>query len=854
MAGKLLVIDTFGLIFRAYHAYPMLTTSEGKPTNAVFGFLQMLLTILGRYEPDYLVCGLESETPTFRHKLAADYKANRKEADPEMKVQIQDVIAILSTLNVATIQKNGFEADDVIGSFVVQHCDYFDQVQILTGDRDLFQLLSEKSHVLMPGRRFSDITEYDCQAFEQKYNLSLDDFVLYKSMIGDSSDNIKGIPGVGPKTAEKIVNKYHSIDSILANLDDLPPRIAESITEHKDLWQGFYDLCRIDASIDTGITPEETRISKLHIWKLRELVEKYELTSMQTKVTKFVSNFEKKFGSFDLFDTGLSQGNDIRELRYRIVEHVEFQKSSEEDMQNGKNETYVAYVITNKQGFLIGNGEEFIEVKTHEVYAFLVLHKIRSCIGYKLKPVLRALLDNGAEKLDEYSFLDVDIMWHLHRSDVKFDSINDLVKELQQDSFPVVYTSLMQKLEETGMINLFTLEQEIQVVLATMEWHGVKVNGEYLQALGKRYAEKIEKLKEKMFHLVGFEFNPASTKDLGHVLFEVLHLPVIKKTKTRYATDDRTLSKLEGTSDIIPLIRDFRMYSKTLSTYVNGLLDCVESDGRVHSTFNQTQVATGRFSSTNPNMQNLPSIPVIGNEIRKAFTPADEEHVFVSFDYSQIDLRVLAYETQDTELVKAFKKHEDIHQATDRRIFGKNDISKDERSFAKTVNFGIVYGMEPYGLSQSLQISQQEAKEFIEKYLDTFKGVREYFDKITHVLDTLGYVSTFMGRKRYFNSWKYLSGIQKRALFREAINMPIQGGTSEIMKLAMSKAHQYLKNHNEVGTIVLQIHDEIIIELHNSSQNDQVKEDIKNIMETVYDLGIPLVASVKEGKDLRFTS
>jgi DNA polymerase-1 len=853
--SKLLIIDTYGLIFRAYYAYPALTTSDGTPSGAIYGFITMLLKSIELIDPDHIVCSLESSTPTFRHELAADYKGNRKEADVDMKTQIGEVVNVLQSLGIPLLQKDGFEADDVIGSFAIQNQDKFDEIKIITGDRDLYQLISKNIRILMPGKTFSDFIEYDRERFETKYNISLDDFVLYKSLIGDASDNIKGIPGVGPKTAEKIVNQFHSMESILANLDQLPTRTADSIVEHQELWKKFYTLSKIECDIELPIRPEETKIEKLQIYKLRNIIERYELNSLRTRVGKFIDNFEKRYGGFGLFDDGEveTSGSKVSELRYFLSDNVEFPDGDKEKDANPVLEiSKKAYVIYSEKFIRLGNSNEFIEVPENEIFNFIIKNNIREFVGFNLKPFIKILLQNGIEKIENYNFFDLELAWYLLKQDIKLASINDLVKNLNQDLYSDIENSTKDKIKDADIDALFMTEREVQKVLAHMEYTGVCCDTDHLKKLEDECKTKIAEIRKSIFDFVGFEFNPASTRDLGHVLFDVLKLPTQKKNKTGYSTDDATLTKLEGMSEIIPMIKNFRMYSKVLSTYVLGLQEAIGEDGKIHTTYSQAQVATGRLSSINPNLQNLPTSE-LGIKIRKAFVPSSKDKIFISFDYSQIELRVLAYESQDPELIKAFQNDEDIHTATAKIVFEKEEISKEERNFAKIINFGIVYGMEPYGLSQALKIDQKSAKEFIDKYFEKFKGVRLYFDRIKEQLDNVGYVNTFMNRKRYFNSWKASGGFQKKMLFREAINMPIQGGNSELIKIAMAKVFEYLRTNNLDGNLLLQIHDEMVLELHKDECTDKFKEDIQNIMCDAYDIGVPIKVSMKEGNDLSFS-
>jgi DNA polymerase-1 len=863
---KLLIIDTFGLIFRAYYAYPTLTRGDGTPSGAIFGVLQMLLSTIDRIQPDYIVCSLESETPTFRHELSADYKSNRKKPEEDLKSQISEIINMIDFLGIKTLYKDGFEADDVIGSFATQNQENFDEIEIITGDRDLLQLLSPKIKVIMPVKSFADLVEFNRERFEAKYEILLEDFVLYKSMIGDSSDNIKGIPGVGPKTAVKIINQFHSIDAILANLDQLPPRIAEAIQESRDMWEKFYRLCKIDTDIKLELTPEETNIKKLKVYKLRELVDRYEFTSIKTRVAKFIDKFEAKYGGFGLFDENPENSGPKKaeELRYFLADKVAFTeaisaesngkfslKNASDKIEKIKVISNQAFVLFSDKFLRIGNGKDFIELPKSDLYNFIITNNIKKFVGFDLKPFIKELLKSGIENITNYEFYDLQLAWHLIKQDLNLENINGLVNYLNADEFENLVIETEKKIKEEDIVELFEMEKNLEIVIACMENTGIKCDREQFHKLQVKYSTKIEEVRKKIFDFVGFEFNPASTKDLGHVLFEVLHLPVIRKTKTQYSTDDATLSKLEGQSEIIPMIKEFRMYSKALSTYVIGYEKYIEEDGKIHTTFNQAQVATGRLSSINPNLMNLPANEEIGTDIKKAFT-AEQGKIFVSFDYSQIDLRVLAFLSKDPGLNLAFKNDEDIHTATMKLLLEKDTITKEERNFGKTINFGIVYGMEAYGLAQRLGIENKAAKEFIDKYFEKFSHVKVYFDAIRKQLDEKGYVNSFMNRKRYFRGWQSIRGFQRQMFFREAINMPVQSGTSELIKMAMINIFKYIEDNKIDANIILQIHDELIIEIDEKAANKKFEIDIKKIMESVYDIGVPLKVSAKRGRDLTF--
>lgn len=501
-----------------------------------------------------------------------------------------------------------------------------------------------------------------------------------------------------------------------------------------------------------------------------------------------------------------------------------------------------AYYIKTKK-HLLGNGIDFVEVD--DLYNYVILKNIRQIIGFDLKELIKELIKSGIAHIENFDFIDLKLAWYLIDSSLKFDAINELCNFLKTNQYTELLSKTLEIIKKEGLENLFNLEKKIQKILAFMELEGISVDVEYLSSLEDTLKSEINLLKQEMFDYVGFEFNPASTKDLRHVLFEVLKLTPIKKRKTGYSTDEETLNFLENQSDFVKLLKKFRNLSKLLSTYVVGLKECIKSDGKIHTTFRQDVVATGRLSSINPNLQNLPSDEENGPIIRRIFIPGDEK-CFVSFDYSQIDLRVLAHECEDPEMIRFFVEDRDIHESTAKLIFGTDQITKEQRKFAKAINFGIVYGMEAYGLSKTLGVSVEEASDFINLYFKKFSKVKDYFARIENELNTLGYVQTFMGRRRYFKSWKTASKYEKKALFREAINMPIQGGSADVIKMAMIKLDEYIRSNQLDIKLVLQIHDELVF-IFPQDYDEKILEDIKNIIESCVDLRVPLRVNCKSG-------
>ncbi len=506
-----------------------------------------------------------------------------------------------------------------------------------------------------------------------------------------------------------------------------------------------------------------------------------------------------------------------------------------------------AYYIKSKK-HLLGNGIDFVEVD--DLYSYVILKNIRQIIGFDLKEFIKELIRVGIEYIEKFDFIDLKLAWYLIDSSLKFDSINELCNFLKTNQYPEVFSKTLEIIKKEGLENLFNIEKKIQKILAFMEFEGISVDTEYLSNLERELKDEIGSLKQQMIDYIGFDFNPASTKDLRHVLFEVLKLTPIKKRKTGYSTDEETLNFLENQSDFVKLLKKFRNLSKLLSTYVVGLKEWIASDGKIHTTFRQSVVATGRLSSINPNLQNLPSDEENGPMIRRIFVPG-EGKCFVSFDYSQIDLRVLAHECEDPEMIRFFVEDRDIHESTAKLIFGTDQTTKEQRKFAKAINFGIVYGMEAYGLSRTLGISVEESSEFINLYFKKFAKVKDYFARIENELNTYGYVQTFMGRRRYFKSWKTASKYERKALFREAINMPIQGGSADVIKMAMVKLDEYIRSNQLDIKLVLQIHDELVF-IFPQNYDENIFKDIKNIMESCVELKVPLRINYRSGIELSF--
>jgi len=858
---KLILVDSMALIHRAFHAYPELSTSDGVLVNSVYGFGIMFMQILKMLKPDYLIFTSDLSEETFRKAKNSEYKANRAKMPDELRNQISIVMDFIEATGLPLYTKGGFEADDIIGSIATKYYKEFD-VQIVTGDKDLLQLLNDHINVVLPGKTFSDMRKYSPKEFVERFGFEPEDYIYYKALVGDASDNIKGAKGIGEKSATDFIKKYHTLGGIYENIDEIKERYKKILEEYRSKVFENIELVTIRTDLVFNINKEKADLKNLTTTQLVEFLHKYEFNSLLNQLKKIVlpADVEEVIlekSPYKLHKLESDNTKDFPYFTYFI------------DQTTGQFFTDEKFIYFNDKGEFIESSKTPVKGVGFDVKKFLKLQVKES----KNSDLFSSL--NPDSKDNKFDLDDLQILAYCYNPGYKMDTVQNLYKSIFRHDITehldihvgtkivtdakyydvVAFIESYKKIKgeiEKKQIDLYkNVDLPIVPILAEMESKGIRVNSKYLKQLQTSFTKKIDEIKKKIFDSVGHEFNPNSTKELAHVLFEELNLPKVKKIKTGFSTNERTISKLLGVHPIIQLILDYREYAKLQSTYVIGLQKIIQED-RIYTDFRQTVVATGRLSSINPNLQNIPTRSEVGEKIRKAFI-ADEGFTLLSLDYSQIDLRAMAHISGDEALIEAFKKGRDIHTLTASLMFEipEKEVSTDQRRIAKMINFGIIYGISGFGLSDRLEgVDPKKATEFIKKYFERYPKVKEYFDTTKEEVEKNGYVETMFGRKRFFNL-EVGNYMVKQGLFREAINMPIQGLSADIMKLAMI-AVQNLINEKYDGkvSILLQIHDELLLEIKDDKAliTKFIKE-ASHEMDHVVDLKVPLEVNSKVGED-----
>lgn len=862
---KLLILDGNSLMNRAFYALPPLTNSEGLHTNGVFGFTSMLFKMKEEIEPDYIVCTFDRKAPTFRHKEYEDYKAGRKKMPPELAEQFPIVKELLTLMDINIFEIDGFEADDLIGTLAVCAEEKGIEVYIVTGDRDALQLASDHVKVVITKKGITEKEIYDKQRMIDEFGVTPTQFIDVKGLMGDASDNIPGVPGIGEKTAFKLIQSYGSIENVLNNLESIS---GKKVKENLDNYSEQAIFSKKLATIMTNV-PIELDFDSI---KSKEKFDGEALRKMFFKL-QFKSLIDK-----------IPQGEDYREedsnIDFQVIEDID-QLDSMKDLI--KDKVYMSFSLLNaeiyskmsiekiyisfeEKNFII-NLEELWhkdEVNTKKWLKSFMEDKSIEKICYDIKNVYTVLRKLGIE-LNALVF-DIKVAAYLIDSSKAPYELKVLINEylskdvkgeghelnIKENHYMMeLYPLLKEKIEEFEMEKLlYEVELPLTVALSSMEARGFKVNKAMLEDLGVKFTKEIENVQKEIYDLAGEEFNVSSPKQLGKILFEKLDLPVIKKTKTGYSTNAEVLEELSDKHPIIEKITYYRQLTKIYSTYVEGLKAVIDSDGKIHSSFNQTVTTTGRLSSTEPNLQNIPIKYEMGREIRKVFVPEDENSIILSADYSQIELRVLAHIAGDENLISAFKHHSDIHTKTASEVFNTpiEEVTSLMRSRAKAVNFGIVYGISDFSLAKDLKIAKKEAKQYMEIYFERYPKVREYMDNIILNAKETGYVNTIINRRRYIPEITSSNKIVKSLGERLAMNAPIQGSAADIIKLAMVNVHEELLKRNLKSYIILQVHDELILNVY-KDELEAVTAIVKEQMEQVLDLNVPLEVDINTGSN-----
>ncbi|NSW83553.1 MAG: DNA polymerase I [Syntrophothermus sp.] len=853
---RVMIIDGNSLLYRAFYALPLLRNRRGTFTNAVYGFLNMLSKVLSEYQPSHIIVAFDKDRRTLRSEEYGEYKIHRPPAPPELREQFGILREVLEALNVSYIEMSGYEADDIIGTLSVRAGEQGLPCIIVTGDQDELQLVSPGIEVLVTKKGISEMERYDLQAVHGKWEVSPYQLPDVKGLMGDASDNIPGVPGIGRKTAIKLVKQYGSLEGIYANLNEITPvRLRELLTAHKD--QAFLSrkLATIVKDVPLEVEFEKLRRRPPQRERLVRVYQELEFNSLLKDLDKDKPPAESPTGPVIVGDAG--QVLDIiRDLRpdeevslYLLADyhHPMWAKPKSLFIANGE-DVYVfeveqdpraaleklrAFLENEEIGKLVHNGK-FIEVVLKR-YGL----KLQGVRGDTL--LLSYVLDPGfsGETLSE----------HL------FHYLGEVVDEKMDPGLAVrglkkLHQVLEEKLGSQDLVNLYkVVELPLSPVLADMEFTGIKVDPRILAEISQELALRIAEDQARIYQVAGQEFNINSTRQLGKVLFEDLGLPPVKKTKTGYSTSAEVLEELYGSHEIIEHIVEYRTLAKLKSTYVDTFPGYIHPEtGRVHTVFKQAVTATGRLSSVEPNLQNIPIRMEEGRRIRKAFVPGDEDHILLSCDYSQIDLRSLAHMSGDENLIETFRQGIDIHQRTASEIFKVplDQVTPDLRRKAKAVNFGIVYGISDFGLARGTGVTREEAKAYIERYLDSYPGVRRYMQEVVAMGREKGYVSTVLGRRRYLPDLLSSNRTVRSMAERMALNAPIQGTSADIIKLAMLSVYRELKRRNLRSRMLLQVHDDLVFEVP-LEELEEVALLVRDCMENAFELKVPLEVEVKVG-------
>lgn len=836
---NLLAIDGNSILNRAFYGIRLLTNREGLCTNALFGMVNIIQKQLDAISPTYAAIAFDLHAPTFRHKMYDEYKAGRKPMPEELRMQMPYAKKLAQAMGLTVLELEGYEADDILGTLAEMAGDSEEtRAYILTGDRDSLQLINDRAHVLLA--RNQDTVTYDAAAFLEKYGVRPDQYVDVKALMGDSSDHIPGVPGIGEKTGFSLIARFGSLDAVYENIDspDITRGVRTKLENGRESAMLSRDLARICRTVPLGISLADISYHGMERAKARALFTELEFSG-------FLKRYElDREEAAEERETSESGRNPL-ELRHVTVAELPMVSRWAIDL--------------NDNGLFLCDGQALYACE--DCIAALQAYLNREDIQF-LCYDCKTLYKRCAARGIMFRNCSFDVMLGAYAVDAssKFDLpalVLGFMGEVYQETIPAVqyiwslYEPICAKLNETDQMKLLReIEMPLAAVLADMEMIGFKIDSEGIRQYGKHLDALAEELESRIYFAAGGEFNIRSTKQLAEVLFEKLGLPTFKKTKSGYSTNAEVLERLRPYHTIIDDILDYRQVTKLKSTYVDGLLKVADDDGRVHTEFRQTGTATGRLSSAEPNLQNIPIRTEMGRELRRFFVPENEEYMLIDADYSQIELRLLAHISDDEAMRHAFVSGADIHTSTAATVFGvaPDDVSIELRKRAKAINFGILYGMGDFSLSQDLHISRAEAKEYISNYLQSYPNVDRYLKDVIRQAHEEGYVTTLFGRRRYIPELASSNKMQQAAGERIAMNSPIQGTAADIIKLAMIHVHRKLSESNLDARLILQVHDELLIEV----RRDQAEEALallREEMEHAVALSVPLDVGTAMGDD-----
>ena len=876
MKEKLVLIDGNSIVNRAFYGLPDLTTTDGKHTNGILGFFNILLKLLEEEKPQYVAVAFDLKHPTFRHELFLEYKGTRKGMPEELAQQIPVLKELLDACGILRLEKAGYEADDILGTLAKKGKQDGLEVSLVSGDRDLLQIAEDDIKVRIPKtkRTGTEIEDYYAKDVVEKYGLQPEQIVDFKGLMGDASDNIPGVTGIGEKTAIKLLSKFETVENVIAHIEEVTPnKVKESLQKEKEIALLSKQLATIKTDCELQFSYEMAKLGNIFTKEAYQILKKLEMKSLVAK--------------FTLSETEMVETVTISDEFLR----VEGLNEAESLFTNLKKETIIAMnavmketellgfmFATEKNAYYVGVAgfvtEQFLWDKINtlaEQGLKIALFEAKQVAGYFSDKAREQLFDL---KIAGYllnplkdSYVAVDIARDY--LNVTIPSVEDIlgkqqladaIEEEKEEAFRLLARNtrviflgrgvLEQKLEEEGMKQLFfELEMPLVFLLYEMQMEGIKVNREELVLYGRRLQESINVLESEIYEMAGETFNINSPKQLGVILFEKLKLPFGKKTKTGYSTSADILEKLKLEDPIVERILEYRTLAKLKSTYADGLDAFICEDGRIHTKFHQTITATGRLSSAEPNLQNIPVRLELGRQIRKLFVPK-EGCVFVDADYSQIELRILAHLSEDESLIKAYQEEQDIHRMTASKVFHIpfEEVTPIQRSNAKAVNFGIVYGISSFGLGQDLNITRKEAEAYITQYFEAYPNLKKYLDDLVTKAKETGYITTLYGRKRPIPEIMSSNFMQRSFGERIAMNSPIQGTAADIMKIAMLRVRKALKEQGLRANILLQIHDELLLEVP-KEEAEQVAILLQKEMMEAATLTVPLSVEVKIGEN-----
>ena len=864
MSSKIVLIDGHSILNRAFYGLPDLTNAEGLHTNAIYGFLTIMFKLLEEEKPEYLTVAFDVHAPTFRHKMYAEYKGTRKPMADELRQQVPVIKEVLHAMGVKTIECAGLEADDLIGTLSNRCENEGMEVTVISGDRDLLQLATEHVKIRIPKTKQgkTEIEDYYAKDVEERYQVTPKEFIDLKALMGDTADNIPGVPSIGEKTATKIITQYHSIEEAHEHVDELkPPRASRALSEHWDLAVLSKKLATINVKADFPYELFEAKLGNLYTeeayiffqkLEFKNLLSRFDVSAPANKVEDGFKIIASKSEAEKVF-VQAEEASTIGAVIFKDLENVLPLFADQAGLGGiglcfSKEESYCIKVekditgewLLKKLADVAEKADTYAMFHLKESMEQVTIRNQANCFDISVAAYLLNPLKNN------YTWEDV-AREHLG---LMIDEKIDQDMKACYESY-VNYASvevLRQKLRDTKMDTLFRdIEMPLVFTLFDMEQNGIRVEADALKQYGDQLAGKIAELEKEIYEEAGETFNINSPKQLGVVLFENMKLPGGRKTKTGYSTAADVLEKLAPEHPVVAKILEYRQYTKLKSTYADGLANYIQDDGRIHGKFNQTITATGRISSTEPNLQNIPVRMELGRLIRKVFIP-EEGYRFVDADYSQIELRVLAHCSGDEHLIQAYKEQSDIHRITASQVFHIpfDEVTPQQRRNAKAVNFGIVYGISSFGLSQDLSITRKEAAKYIDDYFATYPGIKTFLDHaVTHAKEE-GYVVTLFGRRRPVPELSSSNFMQRSFGERVAMNSPIQGAAADIIKIAMIRVNQRLKDQKMKSRLVLQVHDELLIEAY-EPELDEVQNILKEEMEHAAELKVPLEIDMHTG-------